>query len=303
MPYDPRVTVFRPIHAELGEGVMWHPSRQSLFWIDITGKTVFETKPGQGETRSFKLDQMVTALAPTAEGKLVAALHRGIYLLDPDTGVAVEHAVPKGLDFKTVRFNDGKCDPAGRFWAGTMPDKANTGHLYRIDAKDSITAVRDSISCSNGLAWTADAKTMYYIDSHTRCVQAFNFDVETGRLSRRRIAIRFTEQDGLPDGCTIDTEDRLWIAHWGGSKITCWHPEPARLIDTLHLPVSQVTSCTFGGPNLDTLFITSASIGLNEAQKSAEPQAGFLFCAQTGARGFLAQAFYAGRSGRPGSRP
>ena len=290
---DPRVSVFRSIPAVLGEGVMWHPARNSLFWLDITGRKVFETLPGREETRSLQLDQMVTAVAPTDDGKLVAALHRGIYLLDPDTGTVAEYARPTSFDHQHLRFNDGKCDPAGRFWAGTMGlnNEREVGCLYRIDAKRSISVMRERITCSNGLAWSADAKTLYYIDSPTRCVQAFDFEVATGVLSNHRVAIAFTESDGLPDGCTIDAEDRLWVAHWGGSKVTCWDPVRAQLLDTLHLPVSQVTSCAFGGPNFDTLFITTAAIGLNEAQKKAEPEAGFLFSAKTGTRGRAAHVF------------
>lgn len=272
---------------------MWHPVRKSLFWVDIPGMKVFETRPGEKETRSFQLDQKVTAVAPSSDGKLIAALHRGIYLLDPDTGLATEFAAPAGLNPERIRFNDGKCDPAGRFWVGTFAwnDKPGTAHLYRVDAKRSITAMRDGVTCSNGLSWTADTKTLYYIDSPTRTVQAFDFDIATGTLSRHRIAITFTEADGLPDGCTMDAEDHLWIAHWGGSKVTCWDPKNARLLDTLHLPVSQVTSCAFGGPKLETLFITCASEGLSEAQKRAEPETGFLFSAQPGARGVPANIF------------
>jgi len=214
---DPRVSVFRSIPAVLGEGVMWHPARNSLFWLDITGRKVFETLPGREETRSLQLDQMVTAVAPTDDGKLVAALHRGIYLLDPDTGTVAEYARPTSFDHQHLRFNDGKCDPAGRFWAGTMGlnNEREVGCLYRIDAKRSISVMRERITCSNGLAWSADAKTLYYIDSPTRCVQAFDFEVATGVLSNHRVAIAFTESDGLPDGCTIDAEDRLWVAPLG----------------------------------------------------------------------------------------
>ena len=287
MASDSRVSVFRAIPAELGEGVMWHPSRQSLFWIDIMGRAVFETRLEAQTTRRLPLEQYVGAVIPTSDGGLVAALHEGIYRLDPDTGATNPLARPAGHNPKLVRFNDAKCDPRGRLWAGTLAfnNAPGAAQLYRIDADRSIQVMRESVTISNGLAWSPDLRTLYYIDSPTRVVQAFDYDIETGAVSRPRVALELTCIPGCPDGCTIDPEGRLWIAHWDGARVTCWDPVRAQLIDTLHLPVPRVTSCTFGGPKLDTLFISSAADPETAAAPAGSPRGGCVFGAEPGARG------------------
>jgi sugar lactone lactonase YvrE len=287
MNSDPRVSLFRAVPAELGEGVMWHPARQSLFWIDIMGRTVFEARPERDTTRRLRLDQYVGAVVPTADGGLVTALHRGIFRLDPDTGATTPLAAPADHDPQRLRFNDAKCDPRGRLWAGTMAFDFATGaaRLFRCDADRSVHVVREQVTVSNGLAWSPDSRTLYYIDSPTRVVQAFDYDIETGAITRPRIALDLTTTPGVPDGCTIDTEGRLWIAHWDGARVTCWDPVRAKLIDTLHLPVPRVTSCTFGGPNLGTLFISSAADPETAVAPEGRPRGGFVFCAQPGAQG------------------
>ncbi len=287
MNSDSRVSLFRAIPAELGEGVMWHPVRQSLFWIDILGRAIFEARLDGVTTRRLALDQYVGAVVPTADGGLVAALHRGIYRLNPETGTTTPLATPAGHDSQLLRFNDAKCDPRGRLWAGTLAfaETPDTARLYRIDADRSVHVMRERVTISNGLAWSLDRRTLYYIDSPTRIVQAFDYDDETGAISRPRVALDLTSIPGCPDGCTIDTEGRLWIAHWDGARVTCWDPVRAQLIDTLYLPVPRVTSCTFGGPKLDRLFISSAADPETATAPEGAPRGGFVFCAQPGAQG------------------
>jgi sugar lactone lactonase YvrE len=287
MTSDPRVSVFRAIPAKLGEGVLWHPVRQSLFWVDILGRTVFETRLDGDATRQLGLEQFVGALVPTADGGLVAALHRGIHRLDPETGATGLLATPADHDPELLRFNDAKCDPQGRLWGGTIAfaDTPGTAKLYRVDPDRSVRVMRTGVTVSNGLAWSADGRTLYYIDSPTRCVQAFDFDGDTGAITRHRIALDLTSTPGFPDGCTIDTEGRLWIAHWDGARVTCWDPVKARLVDTLHVPVARPSSCTFGGPKLDTLFISSAADATTPAAAEGAPRGGYVFCADPGAQG------------------
>ena len=189
------------------------------------------------------------------------------------------------------RFNDGKCDPAGRFWAGTMShtDEPEKGSLYLLDKDLSVTQKIENVSISNGLAWSPDQNTFYYIDTPTKKVAAFHFDKTNGNIENKRYVIQFSNNEGTPDGMTIDSEGMLWIAHWDGWQISRWNPATGEKIKTILLPVSRVTSCCFGGKNLDDLYITSASTGLSDDQLRKEPLAGSLFVIKnTGFHGLTA---------------
>jgi sugar lactone lactonase YvrE len=292
---DSRVQLFRSIPSTLGEGALWHPTRQSLFWIDIPGQKIFETSSEPGApTRTLPVDQFIGAVVPTASGGLFAALRDGIYRVDLTTGAITLFARAREHDAAHFRFNDAKCDPSGRLWAGTLPltaDVRESAALYRFTAEGTCRLMLDRVTLSNGLAWSLDGCTLYHIDTPTRIVHAYDFSVETGEISRPRIALELGALPGFPDGCTLDAEGCLWVAHWGGARVTRWDPVRGRLLDTLHLPVSQVTTCTFGGPNLDTLYITTAGCDLTPEQKESEPAAGFVFAAKVGAFGVPASAF------------
>lgn len=293
MNSDPRLSLFRAIPATLGEGALWHPTRHSLFWVDILGRKIFETTLTGSATQARDVGQLVGAVAPTAAGDLLVMLQDGVHRLDLATGRTTPFVHPADHDAATVRFNDAKCDPHGRLWAGTMAldESAGRGALYRIAPDGSCRRMRSEVSVSNGLAWSPDHRTLYYIDSPTRAVQAFDYDAAAGDITRPRIAIDTSSVPGYPDGCTIDTEGNLWIAHWDGWCVSRWDPVRARLLDTLRVPVGQVTTCTFGGPRLDTLFITTAGNRLSEADRAAQPEAGFVFAANVGARGLQTDVF------------
>lgn len=295
MNSDPRVALFRSVPAALGEGAVWHPTRQSLFWVDILGRKIFETTLPDAPTRTREVGQLVGAVAPARDGGLLAALQDGIHRVDLATGKTTPFAHPVEHAAATIRFNDAKCDPRGRLWAGTMAvdESPDRGALYCFTADGRCRRVRDRVSISNGLAWSPDHRTLYYIDSPTRTVQAFDYDLETGDLSRPRVAIDLSAVAGFPDGCTIDVEGHLWIAFWDGWCVMHWDPVRARLLDTLRIPVAKVTTCTFGGPRLDTLFVTTASCHLTAAERRAQPAAGFVFAANVGTSGFPAD-FFAG---------
>lgn len=297
MNSDPRVSLFRPQPATLGEGALWHPVRQSLFWVDIPGCALFETTLAGPEVVTRPLPQRVGAVVPTAGADLLVMLQDGVHRLDLATGRTTPFVRPAGHDAATVRFNDAKCDPHGRLWAGTMAldESDGRGALYRIDGDGSCHTMRTGVSVSNGLAWSPDRRTLYYIDSPTRAVQAFDYDAATGAITRPRVAIDTSTVPGYPDGCTIDTEGHLWIAHWEGWCLSRWDPVRARLLDTVRLPVAQVTTCTFGGPRRDILFVTSAGNRLSDAERAAQPEAGFVFAASVGATGFPTDVFGASR--------
>jgi sugar lactone lactonase YvrE len=193
-----------------------------------------------------------------------------------------------------VRMNDGKCDPAGRFWAGSMAYTGDTGAgtLYRLDPDLSLHTVLDSVTISNGLVWTSDNSTFFYIDTPTGRVDAYDYDHGTGNISNCRTAVEIPDGQGGPDGMTIDSEDMVWVAHWGGSCVTRWNPQTGELLETVEVPdAKQITSCALGGANLDDLYITSASIGLDDEGLAEQPNAGRLFRVKVKARGVPACGF------------
>ena len=191
------------------------------------------------------------------------------------------------------RFNDGKCDAAGRLWAGTMgiEPKSASGHLYSLHPDLTVHRHLDNLTISNGLAWSLDHQTMYFIDSPTQQVVAFDFNLEMGTLSNQRVVIEIPKEAGLPDGMTIDSDGKLWIALWGGSQVAQWDPVSGQCLRQIPVPASQVASCAFGGPNLDVLYITTARIGLSPTDLATQPQAGGLFKTQPGVRGVPAYEF------------
>jgi sugar lactone lactonase YvrE len=286
------VEVFHATGARLGEGPCWHPIRQTLWWVDILGQRLFEADLSGKPPRVFSFEQMIAAVSPTREGGLIAALHDGVYLVDPSHGTPVRFATAAAHDPRNFRFNDAKVDPQGRLWAGTLALDGRRGEsrLYRVDGDRSVTVMREKVSISNGLAWAPDGRTFYYIDSPTRTVQSFAFDPGAGTLGPPRVAITFAEADGWPDGCCMDAEGGLWIAHWGAAKVTRWDPVTARLLATVELPVRNVTSCAFGGPLRDQLFVTTA---FDPDHPTPEPEAGHIFRLDPGVIGLELASFSA----------
>ncbi|HEX3007143.1 MAG TPA: SMP-30/gluconolactonase/LRE family protein, partial [Bacteroidales bacterium] len=198
-------------------------------------------------------------------------------------------------ELKENRFNDGKCDPAGRFWVGSIGPRYQAS-LYRITADGNCTKMLDSVSTSNGIVWTSDRKTMYYIDTSTGKVRAFDYDYTSGNISNPRVVIKFPAGMGAPDGMSIDSEGKLWIAHWGGACVGRWDPESGEMIAKVDVAAPHVTSCAFGGSNLDTLYITTARTGLSEEQLKKYPDSGKVFVANPGITGVRASYFQTGKN-------
>ena len=278
--------------AELGEGPIWDPRSKVLLWVNILGKQLRMYDPVSDADRVIELDQMPGTVVLRAKGGLMLALEGGFASFDPDTN-AIEFITDPESDKPGNRFNDGKCDPAGRFWAGTMPydAEAASGALYCLDTDGTSKKMISDVYCSNGIAWTADRKTMYYIDSVTRNVDAFDYDLATGDIANRRTVISVPESDGMPDGMAIDTEDKLWVAQWGGWRVAHWDPLTGQMIDMVELPVSQVSACWFGGEDLDELYITTARTRLTDEALAKEPLAGGLFKARVGVKGLPADVY------------
>lgn len=262
----------------LGEGPVWDLHNKCIFWIDISGCLICQFFPHSGELKTCKLESMIGSIAIRESGGLIVASQNGFSFVNPDDGSSVFLSDPEA-HLLTNRFNDGKCDPAGRFWAGTMSTigQPKSGSLYKLNEDHSIAIMLIDVSCSNGLAWSMDHKTLYFIDTPTREVVAFDYELATGSIANKKTVFTFSKDDGVPDGMTIDAEGMLWVALWNGWKVMRIDPDSGENVLNVHLPVSQVTSCTFGGDNLDDLYITSARSGLTPEDLEKQPLAGSLF--------------------------
>jgi sugar lactone lactonase YvrE len=258
--------------ALLGEGPAWDSKTQILYWVSILDKRVYA-----GNRILAELDEFVGCLAPRKDGHLILGTRFSFADLDPDSGQLTVLASLYS-ELPTNRLNDGKCDPAGRFLAGTMDmnEKDATGSLYSFDGK-SATRLLDNITISNGLAWSPDHKTLYYIDTPTREVKAFDYDVSTGQIANPRVAIRSGDSLGWLDGMTSDTEGNLWIAMWGGAQVTKWNPNTGQLLEQIPVPALQSSCPVFGGKDMNELYITSARKGMSEEDLIKYPLSGGLF--------------------------
>lgn len=285
------VEVVADVHADVGEGPHWDEQSKTLMFVDVSAGKVFRYDPLRGTTSSFSVGQEVGAVIPRSDGGLVLAVRDGIAEVS-DTGEGFELMAPVERDILTNRMNDAKCDPVGRLFAGTMAFdfSPNAAALYRVEPDWSFEQIVGDVTISNGLAWSSDARQMYFIDSASQGVDVFDYDIETGSIRNRRRVVTIEKAQGLPDGMTIDNEGNLWIACWGGGAIGCFSPTGKQL-RKVPFPVSQVSSCTFGGPELSDLYVTSASNSLSAEQLEKEPLAGATFVCSPGAAGMRASPF------------
>lgn len=262
-----------------GEGIFWSASQKLLYWTDIFGERVWTLDPTQGKSAFFDVGGKVCCFA-TRQGqpwnKLVAAFADGFAFLDLLSGkrtniAAVESELPN------TRLNDGRVDRQGRLIAGGI-DESGRGPLssvYRLDPDLSVTRLFGDVGCANGTCFSIDGKTMWFADSFKGAIECFDYDIETGTPSNRR-KIGVTPTPGMPDGSCVDQEGHVWNAVWEGYRVERWSPQ-GEITATIELPVKKPTCCAFGGPNLDTLFITSSRLGETEEELEREPLAGCLF--------------------------
>ncbi|WP_083570828.1 SMP-30/gluconolactonase/LRE family protein [Mariniphaga anaerophila] len=277
--------------SALGEGAIWNPKTGELIWVNITEKILNIYNPKLKNNKEMFTGQMIGTVVPADSGKMIVALENGFYQFDSKTGSKQLIADPEA-DKPGNRFNDGKCDPAGRFWAGTMSKegKQQAGALYRLDTDGSVHKMIENVTTSNGIVWSPDATKMYYIDTPTQKVVAWNYDNETGEISNPKTAIEIPGEMGYPDGMTIDADGNLWIALWGGSAVGCWNPETGELLRTVDVPAKNVTSCAFGDDDLGTLYITTATQGTSAEELEKFPHAGGVFKIRPGVKGV--EAFF-----------
>ena len=269
--------------ASLGEGPVWDDERALLAWVDIVEGVVHLSDLNRGADREIVVGTTVSAIALAPSQLYLLALADGLCWFDPETGAITQRVqfVPPG-----TRLNDGGVDAAGRYWVGSMEmaGKPGIGSLFLYQAKVGLTVVQDGVGISNGIDWAPCGTRMYYVDSLTHRIDRFTYDLESGRISDRQAFVVIPQEDGLPDGLTVDSEGCVWVALWGGGQVRRYSPG-GELVERVVLPVSQPTSCAFGGPHLDQMYITTARMGLTDTELDDQPLAGSVFVARPGAIG------------------
>ena len=267
------------VGAVLGEGPVWVAREQACYWVDIKGRKIFRLD-SSGALRTWETPFRIGSLAVRKMGGFVAGTEAGFAFVDLESDRFEVFANPES-NLSGNRFNDGKLDRSGRFWAGTMDDseQSASGSLYRLDADRSWLRFDEGYRVTNGPAFSRDGRRMYHNDSARQVTFVFDLDAD-GVPANRRIFARYGESDGYPDGMTVDADNCLWIAFWDGWCLRRYSPE-GNCIELIGLPVQRPTSCTFGGPDLTQLYVTSASVGLSVEERSGQPCAGGLFMLDT----------------------
>ncbi len=287
-----------PSAAEHGEGPVWDAERQELVWVDITaGRFRRATVSPDGELTevgAVDVGGTVGVVVPAADGGWLLGAGPGFTAVTADgevrsllelPGEGGPEQAPDGMSTGT-RMNDGGCDRAGRFYAGTMAfdERPGAGALYRVDLDGTVSTVLDRLTVSNGLGWSPDDRTVYLSDSGTAEVWAFDYDLGTGEFGGRRTVVDFTGDDGVADGLTVDDEGCLWTALWGAGQVRRYSPA-GELLVVVDVPASQTSSCAFAGPGRDLLVVSTSAHGLSEEDRADQPDAGRLFTVRPGVTG------------------
>jgi sugar lactone lactonase YvrE/DNA-binding IclR family transcriptional regulator len=288
---SPGVELTVRAEALLGEGPLWSARDGCLLWVDILAPAIHVSDPATGGDRVVATEEMVAALAPRAAGGFVAAARSGLRTFD---GAALGRVLAAPIaEGAPLRLNDGKCDARGRFWVGSLAldSTPDAGALHRLDPDGSARVTQAGLHVPNGLGFSPDGRLLYLADSARRRVDVFDFDLARGAIANRRPFVELAEGEGVPDGLTVDADGGVWIALWDGWRVVRHAPD-GRLDRVLHLPVPRPTSCAFGGPDLATLYVTSARVRLSAAQLAEAPLSGSVFALDPGgARGVPEPAF------------
>ena len=287
-----RATLAYQQEASLGEGAIWNHINNQLYWVDIEDKKLFLYDPTQQKEEFIELPSRIGTVVIINKDSVLVALEDGIHLLNTKNK---DLSMFTSLSDQLIesRLNDGKCDPEGRLWVGSMHLKqlSNKANLYTVNSDGSWGKKLNDVTISNGIVWSSDKSTMFYIDTPTLKVMAYNFDATSGEITSPRVAVSIPEELGYPDGMTIDEEDMLWIALWNGNAVIRCNPKTGEIITKIDVPAHNVTSCAFGGPDLDTLYITSARIDMTNEELQEYPQSGALFKVVPGVKGVKSNLF------------
>jgi len=288
----PRVVIAS--QNQIGESPVWNGSENALYWVDVEGKLIQRWQAGDQSIRRWTMAEPVGCVGLRQHGGLVGASRTGFFFLDLVTGKFTSIWDPEA-DLPDNRFNDGKMDRRGRFWAGTRNFRDHskaTGALYRLDPDLSVHRMEEGLRCPNGMAWSPDDTIMYMCDTWARRIYVYEFDADDGALNNRRLFVELSEDTGFPDGLTVDAEGFIWNAHYDGWRITRYAPD-GRVDRVIPMPVQHVTSLAFGGPDLGTLYVTSASLRLSQQERFRQPLAGNVFAFDTGTHGITEPPFAA----------
>lgn len=280
--------------AQLGEGACWDPAEQCLWWLDIWGQKIHRYEPVSGRKQSFDTPRRPACLAVRKRGGLAVAMGDGFHSFDPANG-EFRSLIDVEADIPETRMNDGRTDRQGRFWSGSVFESEGKppqplAALYRLNTDLSVAKVADRIVCFNGLAWSPDSRTLYWTDSATPRVHACDFDPATGDIANERIFVDLSADDAVGDGATVDAEGAYWLTLPFKGKVQRFDPQ-GKLMQTVHLPVDAPTCCEFGGPDLDILYITSATLNRTPAELKDQPWAGAVLAVEVGVRGLPSRPF------------
>ncbi|XP_058886332.1 regucalcin-like isoform X1 [Acipenser ruthenus] len=267
----------------IGESPVWEEKEGTLLYVDVSGQKVCRWNPDTNHIQSIQTDAYVGSVVPRRSGGYVIGVGTRFAAVDWETQT-IKTIAHVDKDKSNNRFNDGKVDPAGRFFAGTMGMEVRPaelergqGSLYTLNTDHSVRKHFDQVDISNGLDWSLDHNTFYYIDSLSFSVDAFDYDLQTGSLSNRRVLYKLEKDEGIPDGMSIDTEGRLWVACYNGGRVLRIDPATGKRIETVKLPVDKTTSLCFGGKDYSELYVTSACEGMDDAWTARQPEAGGIF--------------------------
>jgi sugar lactone lactonase YvrE len=265
--------------CETGEGPLWHPGEQRLYWADIPTGRMFRYDPASGLHEQFYQGEVVGGFTIQADGGLLLFMARGAVKIW--RGGELTPIIDEIPDERESRFNDVIADPAGRVFCGTMPTESQLGRLYRLDTDGGLTKLLDGIGVSNGMGFTPDRQRMYYTDSAKREIYLFDYDQDTGDITNQQLFVQTPEGEGFPDGLTVDAEGYVWSARWDGSCLVRYAPDGSEDL-RVDFPAKKVSSVTFGGADYSDIYVTTAG-GNDKPQEG--PGAGGLFRLNLGIRG------------------
>ncbi len=265
------------VPAVLGEGSLWDATTQRLYWVDIYGQRLFCTDPESGATQRWELPSIVTTVVLGETGRIILALREGLASFEP--GKPLRRLVDVERSLRGNRLNDGKCDPLGRLWIGSMVEDGEAGRaaLYCVDRELRVRPLLEQLTLSNGLSWTDAGRTFYHIDSPQQTIVRYECELSGPELHHREVVFEFPKEMGMPDGMCVDEEGQLWVALFGGHRVVRVDPVQQRITAEVRVAAKNVTSCAFGGRHGKTLFITTARLATSDAELERLPVAGSLF--------------------------